>query len=214
MKILVFTYTYGAPTLTFIFEELKGLAKKNEVCIAYVQRESPDRLLFSNEVQLNRSSSGFRRWLFYFMRNKNFGYYQKDGVFKKELNRLIVSFKPDVIHCHFGPDFLFLYDNLEFDIPVSVVFHGYDASQLLKIYPSYVKKLKKVSKDKSVQAVYVSKFLRDNIRSHGIKFLREAVVYLGIDTNKFLRESDLTPNCKVFLQVSSFREKKGHEYTV
>jgi glycosyltransferase involved in cell wall biosynthesis len=66
----------------------------------------------------------------------------------------------------------------------------------------------------NVFSVIASQFMKQNLDRAAIPLQRSKVIYYGIDTEKFTLLSKADTVDKVFLQVSSFREKKGHRYTL
>src|SRR5690606_37258422 len=93
-------------------------------------------------------------------------------------------------------------------------FHGYDASKYLK-NKLYVKKIKQIMDYPNVHATTVSNDMKYRLELAGINVSRTYVDYLGVDT-KFFDPNEIEEHTsgRLFLQVSNFVEKKGHEYTV
>ena len=129
MNILMYADTFGGNTTTFINNEIEYLSERHNLTFACIIKKDSGIFDFKNIVILPFKNSLFSKIL-----NKLNIYLQyKDNNFKKELNSLVNSVKPDIIHCHFGKEALKILDNLENKmIPIVIHFHGYDASSELK----------------------------------------------------------------------------------
>ena len=215
LRILVFTKVFGTPTLTFIYDEIKMLSERHEVRLVCLRQDDPVGFPFgeisvipvSESIILTKLRYRLAKW------NCRLGHYNRR--FSRDLGALIDEFQPDLVHCHFGPDALFFWENLRGRfLPMSIVFHGYDASKLLQTSIIYQKELQRLAKDRRVAAIFVSDFLQKNANHNGIRFHQEEVIYLGCNTRKFERRNYAKSDPPIFLQISSFREKKGHRYTL
>jgi len=140
----------------------------------------------------------------------------KNKKFRKKLISVIEKFNPDIIHCQFGYEALMLLDNYFNPNKKFVIsFMGYDASAKLKLNV-YRKKIGHYLSFKNVFPIYCSKYLKNNLIINNIKFNKEhLVLYFGTNTEFFKRKSyNRSRKLLIFLQVSSFKEKKGHLYTL
>lgn len=134
--------------------------------------------------------------------------------FKKQLNAIINEHKPDVIHCQFGIEAIYLIDNLkDTSIPLVIQFRGFDASSMLR-KNSYVKRLQEILDRKNYYSIFVSNSLKHNLQKYHINVTNSMILYSGIDLDKFTRKNKKSNSTFIFLQVSSLVEKKGHEYTL
>lgn len=214
MKILEFVRLFNEPTATFIYNEITELAALgHDVTVACLTRMEADRYPFP-QVEILPLSPVQRRVNYGLSRlglRMNF----RNRAFCRNLERLVERFRPDVIHCHYGPDALFVLDNWKRnDIPVFISFHGYDASSLLhkRVYRG---RLREIFRRPSVFPLFVSHVMRRGVEKRGIPVDRSLILYYGTDVTFFQRRQPAPPRDPfVFLQVSSFREKKGHEYTL
>jgi colanic acid/amylovoran biosynthesis glycosyltransferase len=212
MKILMYADGFGVGTQTFIRQDAEYLSKTHELLFLCTQLNGPDTASFSKfDVTVLPFKHSFlqrKLWqydLFLSYRNRNF---------KKELNRIIEHFKPDLIHCQFGIESLKLIDNLEAqDIPLVIQFRGYDASRMLN-KKSYVKRLKEVLGEKYRYAIFVAQSLKNNLQQHGIDTGNSMILHSGIDLSRFSRKQERENDTFTFLQISSLNQKKGHEYTL
>lgn len=216
MKILVFIKTFANPTLTFIYNEVTELAKTNNVKVITCERKNEHLFPFGDVVEIpfqkNRSLLKYQTKLQYLDLKWAF----KSTNFKNRINRLVDEFKPDVIHTHFGfESWLFLENFQGSNTPIFVSFHGYDASHKLNS-ARYRKAVKLYLNRPEVTPVFVSEFMKLHVERIVEQQLSKAkVLYYGTDTEFFKRKSHRQKEGGfTFLQVSSFSEKKGHEFTV
>lgn len=216
MKILAYTENYASPTITFITNELGKVDQLHELVLVYSKGSNLERypLTRIEEIpyQFNRFFNKLRWWLeqsetFYWLRNTKF---------KRKVNKLVDSFDPDVIHCHFGIDFLKLFENLNEENrrrPILVSFYGYDVTERIA-NRAVLKCYQKALSNANVHPVAVSKNLVDNINEQINPRNKAKVLHSGIDVNFFKRKEVVQKNEFTFLQVSSFNTKKGHYYTL
>jgi len=202
---------FGGNTTTFINNEIEYLSQNNDLTFACIIKKESKFFDFKNVKKLNYKDSFFQRILKKFDISLNY----KNKIFAEELNDLINAIKPDVIHCHFGKEALKIIDNLnDKSIPIVIHFHGYDASSALKS-SSYVERLKEVLSQDRIYPIFVAKYLRQNLLNLNIPVKNETILHCGINLEKFHPEDNRKKRKeKIFLQVSSLVEKKGHEYTI
>lgn len=210
MKILMYADGFGVGTQTFISQDVKYLSKKHDLIFVCILVDDPSTLINNNVKVLDHKHHYLRRKLWEYDIHLSY----RNTYFKKQLNEIIDTFKPDVIHCQFGIESLKLIDNIENEsIPLVIQFRGYDASRMLK-KKSYVRRLRQVLDHKNYYSIFVSESLRNNLKRHSINVKNSMILHSGIDLNKFIRTVDTQHDSFVFLQVSSLNHKKGHEYTL
>lgn len=216
MKILIFVREFASSTLTFIYNEVAELAKDHEVKVITCERKNEHLFPFENVIEIpfqnNKRVLKYQTKLQYLDLKWAF----KSFFFKKRVNAVIDEFKPDVIHTHFGfESWLFLENYLRYDIPIFISFHGFDASHKLNS-KRYKEALKFYLGRSEVTPIFVSKFMKLHVeRSVGQQFDNAKILYYGTNTDFFKRSDYQQSDDKfTFLQVSSFSEKKGHEFTV
>lgn len=217
MKILIFVKTFANPTLTFVYNEILALSQKAEVLVITTERKNDQLFPFNNVVEIpffkqNTYSKiqlkmQFNDFEFAF-RNKNFG---------KRIQEVVEDFKPDVIHSHFGFESWLLLKNINIShIPIHVSFHGYDASHKLRS-KRYLETLKKYLSLSYVKPIFVSKYMLANVMDKtGLDLKQKSdILYYGINCDFFKRVViEEQKQKKIFLQISSFADKKGHFFTV
>ncbi len=215
MKILMYSDGFGRLTTTFIYNEVKYLSEKHDLLYLCNKIYKPVAFDYKNVKQIkykpNKIINKIKWWLWKADKYLSF----KNKNFADSLDKIIKDFQPDIIHCHFAYEALMLLDNLkDFSIPVVIHFHGYGASQMLK-KQSYVKKIKYYLNKDNVYPIIVSKYFIEKLNSHNIKTNKSLLLYYGIDIQKFILNNGNHKNkIFTFLQVSSFAEQKGHEYTL
>ena len=213
MRVFAYTENYASKTVTFITNELKYLDSKHELLLGYSNRINPELYETKHMIRIpysfNRVYNKFRWWL----ENLQISYPLKNHSFSKKLNDTINSFKPELIHCHFGTDFLKIISNLSSEnkrIPLLISFYGFDATQKLK-NEAILRKYKEYMNLKNVFSLAVCDSLVQNINKQIHPTNKAQVLHSGIDVDFFKRKGDLRSDQEfVFLQVSSFTPKKGH----
>ena len=216
LKILVFIETFAPPTYTFIYNELITLSQNNDVLVITTNRQNERLFPFEKVIEFpfyeNKLDFKIRKTL----RARDFEIGSTKKSFAKKINKVVNSFLPDVIHCHFGYEsWLFLHNFPIGKTPIFLHFHGFDASHKLKS-ERYCKTLNRIFSRPDVTPIFVSHFMHQNIEKHlNQKVDKWNLLYYGTDCDFFTRSQDAMPKSPfVFLQISSFAEKKGHEFTI
>jgi colanic acid/amylovoran biosynthesis glycosyltransferase len=190
-----------------------GLAKHAHVEVISHSRENEDRFPFPNVYLIKHYEHAILGKVLEFW--NSISPFQLNS-FAKTWAGVINEKQPDAIIIPFGTiaERVLEYHDFSNDIPVLIIFHGYDASSELS-KPSYCKALKKLTQQKNVHAAFVSNNMRTRMQDKGFHFPNNSVLYCGVNIERFQRKSRHHPREPyVFLQVSSFAEKKGHGYTL
>ncbi|WP_340102811.1 glycosyltransferase family 4 protein [Rhodohalobacter sp. 8-1] len=220
MKVLIFVQKFGSITTTFIYNEILELSRHHNVLVVCCERGDEEKYPFSNVITVplrNNRIIKKVKWLLYKYDIKALHY---NLIFKRKINNLVAEFKPDLIHGHFGNESMVFFKNLEkkfLEIPTVVSFHGYDASSELKESSVYIRELRHFFNGKYPRkAIFCSEYLRNNLKNAGVQITdnNSDILFYGINTNQFSRKRYHEKSVYRFLQISSFREKKGHLYTV
>jgi len=210
MKILMYADSFGAGTQTFITQDVKYLSKKHDLLFICTMIDDSNTLPDINVKVIEFNHHFFKKKLWLYDIHLSY----RNSHFRKQLNKIIDEFKPDLIHCQFGIESLKLIDNIENKkIPLVIQFRGYDASMMLK-KNSYVKRLREILDQENYYSIFVAESLRKNLKKHAINVKNSMILHSGIDLNKFIREEDTKHDSFTFLQISSLNKKKGHEYTL
>lgn len=217
MRILAYTENYASETVTFITNELEQVQKEHQLLLVYSNRKNPERYNLKSMIRVpysfNRVYNKIRWWL-----EQSQIYFSVSNItFKREINKIISEFHPALIHCHFGTDFLKVAGNIENDnskIPILVSFYGFDVTERIQ-NKAVLKQYRHLLSASNIYSVAVSASLIKNIDKFIQPKNKAVVLHSGIDTN-FYKRKENTLNAKefVFLQVSSFNQKKGHKYTL
>ncbi len=215
MKILVFSYEFANPTLTFIYNEIMGIATHKEVKVLTCNRLNENLFPFDNVTIIPFESNSLMAKLKYKLRSNNVFWGFRSYAFAKKLNETLKSYQPDIVHTHFGFDSLIFLLNLKkIDKPIFISFHGYDASHKLNsAWYRFI--IKKWLNKPNIHAIFVSNYMKKNVEAHIGQVPRSYILYYGADVDFYKRSVAFPPKSPyIFLQVSSFVEKKGHEYTL
>lgn len=216
MKVLTFSYSLGAPTETFIYNEIKEIESFIDLHLICCHRHNSELFPLPPLTQVPYEPSRIRAKVLHELRQRNLSWAYHLPVFRKRLDAVISQQQPDLIHCHFGPQAIRLWDNSRKarQLPILISFHGYDASRLLR-QKAYVRKMQHLSQLPNVSIICVSRYMRQRLNDAGINTQRSHILYYGTDCEFFVPRSGKTTDTPyTFLQISSFREKKGHRYTL
>ncbi len=216
MKVLVFIKTFANPTLTFIYNEVSELAKKHEVKIITFERKNEHLFPFADIVEIPFTENDFLLKYQTKLQYLDLKWAFKSGYFRKRISEVVNQIKPDIIHTHFGFESWFFLENFRRnDVPIFVSFHGYDASHKLTS-ARYREAVKHYLNRPNTTPIFVSKFMKLHVeQSVEQQFPKAKILYYGTDID-FFKRTDYQQRAAefTFLQVSSFSEKKGHEFTV
>lgn len=214
LRVLVFVKTFANPTLTFIYNEVDEISKYCDVLVITNERKNQHLFPFKNTIEIPLSS---------FLKNKflrklqflDISWSFNSTEFSKQIKNIIDDFNPDIIHTHFGWESWFLLNNLKYQKPIFLSFHGFDASHKLK-KNRYRNMLRKFLNQTNVHPIFISQDMANRVLDAiDEPDLRYEILYYGIDITSFKRQTlDPASNQYIFLQVSSFVGKKGHEYTL
>jgi glycosyltransferase involved in cell wall biosynthesis len=217
MRILAYTDVYAQKTVTFITNELKQNDLENDLLLIYSKRLYPDLYILKNMKEIPYRYGKVLNKLRWWLEQSQAGYYLRNHSFSSSLNKAVSEFRPDIIHCHFGTDFLKLFSNLTEEnkkIPVLISFYGFDVTEKIR-NKAILKKYRRSLSLPNVHSVTVSGSLAGNVNKIIKPANKAKVLHSGIDTDFFVRkETKKNPDEFIFLQVSSFLEKKGHKYTL
>ncbi len=213
MRVLYYTNKFGFVTETFIYNEVKGLSSNAEVLVLCQERENEERFPYDNWKIVPKYENAALGKGIKFLNSIS---PVKVKSFRQAWLKHIKEFNPDVIIIPFGTiaSRVLLSHDFSLDIPVLIIFHGYDASKELND-PAYTKRLKELMGKENIHAAFVSHEMRDRMAKSGFPFKNNHVLYCGVNTERFRRENYNRPKEPfTFLQVSSLVPKKGHEYSL
>ncbi|PHN01465.1 hypothetical protein CRP01_36805 [Flavilitoribacter nigricans DSM 23189 = NBRC 102662] len=214
LKVIVFAHRFSPITETFIYHDVIALQGHVQVKVVCFFRENEKERPFHPLQVLDHRESRFKvKWRN--LRNKlNLSLCFKDAALREQLQGILNDFHPDVLHFHFGIQALSFLDNLHFEGPIFLTFHGYDATKLVKKSPAYRKRLRELMARKNFYALATSASLFSYMEQYNIAGSHRQVLYSGIKMDLFESVS-LQQNIPVtFTQISSFRTKKGHLYLI
>ena len=217
MKVLMYSHSFGLPTTTFIYNQIKYLHQNgcevHYLCNYYFENDF-ENFCTIHHVPLNESVIWKKiKWILW---KKDIKLIEKNRFFKRKLIELLDKVQPDIIHCHFVYEGIRLYQNLpnNFSHPLIFHVHGYGGSQMLKKH-SYVKELKKILEKPNCWVILVSNLLKSRFRKLNLNLSRSKMIYCGISLEDFyFKNKKRTKNQFTFLQVSSLTEKKGHIFSI
>jgi colanic acid/amylovoran biosynthesis glycosyltransferase len=189
MRVLVFSEGFGARTLTFVYNEVKALSEFCDVHVLCTEKGDAELLQYDKVTEIKWQPNRIVRRLKWELWKRDLVLDEKNSAFSKKLNELIDSFKPDVIHCHFGFEALKVTDNFtRNDIPIIVTFHGYDATEFDN-KESYKRKLKATFDRPNIFPMFVSDYIRQRVARLTVNTEKGFLLYLGIESVPILVEN-------------------------
>lgn len=212
-KLKILFLSDAAPSTTFISQDIDLICNIHECLYIGFIRDDTKKHIKSKLIEYPLSSTKSRlKW-----RLEKLGLYfnWRDEKFSKTLHSAILEFKPDIIHCQFAYEASKFLHNVNLKTPTIINFRGYGASSKLS-NKKYVKWLKEISLKQHIYPIFVSNSLRKNLEKSNIFFKNPGIVlYTGVNFVDFKRiELKYIPDSKIFLQVGTFNEKKGQEFTI
>lgn len=215
MKILYFVKQFAAPTLTFIYNELISISNYAEVHVITNKRINEKLFPINNVKEITFTQHTILKKILHPFQSNDYLFSYRNSEYKKELNNFIDELNPDIIHTHFGFESWWFLANLNVsNIPIFISFHGFDASHKLKS-SRYKFVLKYFLKKHKLIPIFSSDFMAQKVEEVVGTIFKKHILYYGTNIDFFKRINyNLEKNEIKFLQVSSFSEKKGHEYTI
>ncbi len=224
IPIAIYLQHYLAPSMTFIYRQLKSAEKKYDPLVICSDRvENRTKFPFEKLFLKRRNFIRIKKSRYY---NKLFGSHALLSIYprislrqSKYFTQILHNNDIKLIHAHFGPSGIeILPIAKDLNIPLIVSFHGYDGSILLK-YEHYKQKLKKIFEYSHI--IVPSDYMLNELNERVGNLVNYSIVNYGIPLDNFSHVKRASVKNKVerdekltFLQVSSFVEKKGHYYTV
>lgn len=212
MKVLHYISDFSLPSETFIYDLVQNLEKNGLDNYVLTQRRHlseerpfPKVKVISEKASLLRKIFHriFERWS---IRNKS------------EILGFIEEYKPDVIHAHFGPNGVKIYNLIQkyrLDVKLVVSFHGMDINVIPNQSVTYLKQLLKINSANNVYFTSPSKFLKNKMISLGLSSEKIKVIpnayndkFKLIQKNNFWKYGDELK----LLNIGRFEEVKGQKY--
>ncbi|RAW02653.1 N-acetyl sugar amidotransferase [Pseudochryseolinea flava] len=215
-KILYFSRVFESTS--FIGSQVTEVSDTHTCYYACFDIDRPKALEISNVKVIKLSEQKQGRWQRLKTKLELSDLYLNlyDARTASEIERVVLDVNPDIIHCQYGYDALIMLDNFYRDDRKYVItFRGFDASLLL-ILSKYRDKLNYYLSKPNVYPVFVCHALMYNLQEKSIALNPvRAVVYSNTNTEFYTRKTYKATREKiVFTQISNFREKKGHRYTL
>lgn len=211
MKILIFAKALPK-NKDFIYDDIIGVSSNNKVSIFSLDPSKDAEIVADNVIKYNFSS--FYAKINSFLIRHDLRLLYHNSRVEKYLTEKVDSFKPDIIQCHFGNDALFFLDNYKNkNIPIFIMFHGYDASAWIQ-NRTYINKYKRYFKQSNIIPITCSKNMIERMQAKGLNMTKAQTIHCGVDTSFFKRTNREKNAMPVFVQISVFRKKKGHIATI
>jgi len=218
-SVLIYSDYFCNNTTTFIYNELLDLNKYFEITYLCTERINQDKFPFEPVEVIPFKRNRLIRKFYWWLEIKDITLRFRNLTFNRKLKNFFNLYNPALIQCHFGYEALRLYQNLPQAItasntPIIVIFHGHDASFHLN-RKSYVRAIKRMLSNANVHPIFVCEFLKINLLKKGIESPNSTILYCGVNTDFFKRNS--YPNKSApftFFQVSHFEKRKGIRETI
>ncbi len=216
-SIIVILKTFLPASEAFILDQIMAMHQKYDVFVVCSALSNENE--FPEDRVMILSSPGKTALLLRKLYEQGFTNILFQTRTDKDLMQIIAEVNPACIVVHFGTN-LMIYPCLQdISIPVSVWFHGYDASAAFSRYSGYRKILLSMLSQKHIHPIFVSKGIKAIFESHIGWEVPGDIHYLGVpmDFGKAsLKDKKIktSTNPYQFLQVGRLVEKKGHLYTL
>jgi N-acetyl sugar amidotransferase len=216
MKILYFSRVFESTS--FIGSQVAQVAETGKCYYACFDVDSPQAFLKPNIriIKWSRGKESFAKRIRRKLELSDLYFNLYDENIARQITKTIAEVQPDIIHCQYGYDALIFLDNYyRPDLKFVITFRGFDASLLL-ILLKYREKLHDYLSRPNVYPIFVCHALMQNLEEKSIALNQlRAVIYSNTDTAYY---TPSVPKARggriVFTQISNFREKKGHRYTL
>ncbi len=215
--IAIYTQRYLNKSMTFVYRQLLSVSEEFEI-IVITSNEINNRDTFPFEKIFSKKITPLGR--LYRLYKKLTGHFAVlSPMQKKYFYNVLRTNNVKLIHAHFGPSGIEICPLAKkLGIPLVVTFHGYDASSLLT-NRNYIRDLKTLLIYS--YSLAVSRFIYDKLINLGADRDKIEVYHCGVNLENFhfVRRSPISLKLKqkeeiIFLQISNFHEKKGHEFTL
>jgi colanic acid/amylovoran biosynthesis glycosyltransferase len=217
-SVCVYTRYFLPSTQTFVYRQLLGVQPAWAPFVVTTRRDNADLFPFAPVVVLPGGRLTRDRVRFYdrALQHRVAPFW---GRQRRLVERVLGERAPSLLHAHFGTGALAIQPAARAaGVPLLVTFHGYDASTMLTA-SGYRAQLRGLFK--SAHVIAVSGEMANRLVACGADPTRLVVHHIGVPLETFPFRARASLPDKVaagetveFLQVSSFNEKKGHEYTV
>ena len=207
-KVAVFSIELFTPTAKFIKRDLVGL---NSVSFFAHKKRIP-----SNDFKdLIVHTPGFNvveRVVSFFSRTFGFQYYFMSARMKRYYLEEFQKQKIELVIAHFGPSGIDILDICRMlNLPLIVVFHGYDISKLI-VNKSYLRGLNRLNQYHKMNARAVAKFFLP-VLSQYIDVNKIFIIPNGVEVGESFNYVSLDGDIFI-IQAANLVEKKGIEYSI
>lgn len=216
-SIIVLLKTFLPASEAFILDQIMAMHQKYDVFVVCSALSNENE--FPEDRVMLLSSPGKTALILRKLYEKGFTNILFQTRTDKDLMQIIAEVNPACIVVHFGTNLMFYPCLQDISIPVSVWFHGYDASAAFSRYSGYRKIMLSMLSQKHIHPIFVSKGIKAIFESHIGWEVPGDIHYLGVpmDFGKAsLKDKKIktSTNPYQFLQVGRLVEKKGHLYTL
>ena len=214
LRIILYVEKFLSKSETFIFNQVSYLNKYHDVLVLTDQLNKVFEYKDLKIITLNNPTRNNHLKRFLYNRYTFLNFRNKERSL--EVNRIITSFKPDLIHCHFGIQSLKLIQNIKnVSFPIFITFHGYDVTYYTHISNAYVRSLRFLFRKNLIYPIFVCKFHRNYFRNLKIISKNEFILYNGVKVDYLKRKTyRKEKHIHHYTQIGRLVEKKGHEYII
>ncbi len=214
MKTLHYILNFLPQSETFIYDLIKSLDSNNiDCCVVAHTKDQIESRAFPKVRYFPENASIFKKLYFKLFKP----YHIKNDA---QIVHYIYEEIPQLIHAHFGPNGLRIYNLLEkynLNIPLIVSFHGYDINVLPKENHKYLQSIIDMSQSTHVRFTSPSNFLKNKmiklgIDSEKIHILPNAYnsIFETIEKKEYWQYGDTLK----LINIGRFEEVKGQKYLI
>ncbi len=212
LKVLHYVSAFSLPSETFIYDLINNLEENGiENYVLTHHRQLEDERPFSKVKVTSEKES--------FLKKMYFRLFDRWSIRnQKEVFNFIKEYKPDVIHAHFGPNGVKIFNLIQkykLNIKLIVSFHGMDINVLPKQDYSYLEKLLSMNSANNTFFTSPSVFLKNkmlllSLNNEKIKVIPNVYNerFKLFQKNNFWQHGDELK----LLNIGRFEEVKGQKY--
>jgi colanic acid/amylovoran biosynthesis glycosyltransferase len=214
LNILHYVSAFSLPSETFIYDLINNLEENGiENYVLTHNRHLEDERPFK-KVKVTSENVSFSQKVYC----KLFKQWQIRN--EKDVLTYIKEIRPDIIHAHFGPNGIRIYNLIkkyDLNIPLVISFHGMDINVLPLKDKIYFNNLLKINQDNNITFISPSRFLKSKMVSLGFRSNIVNIIpnaynsyFENVEKEKYWECGDVLK----LLNIGRFEEVKGQKYLI
>lgn len=222
MKILFFVDSLNGETMGFIRQQIDLVASAYEThVITWLDRPSSinDSVTYHYLPYSLFGDNRLSKKIWWRLRRWGICDPRPSPAFVRSLVKTMHTIRPNLVHIQFATNAPIFFSAGHFDnIPIVIQARGYDVTSQLNLRPAYRRNLRKKLTFPNVHLVTVAKSLASNLKEQAVFSGDFHILRSLTDTSFFVRDALHAPltdiTAKRFVQIGSFRQKKGQSFAL